>query len=49
VCQNLYLAAEAVQCGVCAIAAYDDEALNAALQLDGEALFVIYLASLGKK
>lgn len=49
VCQNLYLAAEAVKCGVCAIAAYDDEALNTALGLDGEKLFVIYVASLGKK
>ncbi len=49
VCQNLYLAAEAINCGVCAIAAYDDESLNAALNLDGENLFVIYLASLGKR
>lgn len=49
VCQNLYLAAEALECGVCAIAAYDDEKINATLELDGENLFVIYLASLGKK
>ncbi len=49
VCQNLYLAAEAIDCGVCAIAAYDDEMLNSALGLDGRDLFVIYLASLGKK
>lgn len=49
VCQNLYLAAEAVQCGVCAIAAYDDELLNQALGLDGDHLFAIYLASLGKR
>lgn len=49
VCQNLYLAAEAVDCGVCAIAAYNDEMLNQTLGLDGENLFVIYLASLGKK
>jgi SagB-type dehydrogenase family enzyme len=49
VCQNLYLAAEALDCGVCAIAAFDDEALNQALDLDGERLFVIYLASVGKK
>jgi SagB-type dehydrogenase family enzyme len=49
VCQNLYLAAEAIQCGVCAIAAYDDEKLNAALEIDGENLFAIYLGTLGKK
>jgi len=49
VCQNLYLAAEALGCGVCAIAAYDDALLNAELGLDGENLFVIYLASLGVK
>lgn len=49
VCQNLYLAAEAIQGGVCAIAAYDDEMLNSVLGLDGENLFVIYLAALGKR
>lgn len=49
VCQNLYLAAEPLNCGVCAIAAFDDELLNQELGLDGESQFVIYLASLGKK
>lgn len=49
VCQNLYLAAEGLDCGVCAIAAYDDDALNQALGLDGENLFVVYAASLGKR
>lgn len=49
VCQNLYLAAEAVGCGVCAIASYDDETLNRTLGLDGESQFVIYLASVGKR
>lgn len=48
VCQNLYLAAMAVDCGVCAIAAYDDDAVNAELGLDGDELFAIYLGSLGK-
>jgi SagB-type dehydrogenase family enzyme len=48
VCQNLYLAAEAIDCGVCAIAAFDDEKIHSALDVDGENLFVIYLASLGK-
>lgn len=49
VCQNLYLAAEPLKCGVCAIAAYDDEELNSVLGLDGETIFVIYAASLGKR
>lgn len=49
VCQNLYLAAEPLGCGVCAIAAYDDEAVNQALGLDGDDIFVIYAASLGKR
>ncbi len=49
VCQNLYLAAEAVQCGVCAIAAFDDELTDAALGLDGAEQFTIYLASVGKR
>lgn len=49
VCQNLYLAAEGINCGVCAIAAYDDDALNAALNLDGESMFAVYAASLGKR
>ena len=49
VCQNLYLAAEAVHCGVCAIAAFNDEAMNELLELDGEEQFVIYLATLGKR
>lgn len=49
VCQNLYLAAEAIQCGACAIAAYDDDLTNAALGLDGVNQFAIYLASVGKR
>lgn len=49
VCQNLYLAAETMDCGACAIAAFDDDLLNSALKLDGERLFAIYLASLGKR
>jgi len=49
VCQNVSIVAEAIDCGVCAIAAYDDEAVNAVLGLDGESQFAIYLAALGKK
>jgi SagB-type dehydrogenase family enzyme len=49
VCQNLYLAAEAIDSGVCAIAAFNDDLVNKALGLDGEKEFTIYIASLGKK
>lgn len=48
-CQNLALAAEQIGGGICPIAAFDDDELNAVLGLDGEDLFVIYLASMGKK
>ena len=49
VCQNLYLSAEALGCGVCAIGAFSDDELNSILKLDGEQQFVIYLATVGKQ
>ncbi|TLN03736.1 SagB/ThcOx family dehydrogenase, partial [bacterium] len=49
VCQNLYLAAGALGSGACAIGHYDDDALNAELGLDGEQLFTVYAATLGKR
>lgn len=49
VCQNLSLAAQAIGCGACAIGGFRDELLNAALHLDGEQMFVIYLATVGKR
>lgn len=48
VCQNLYLACEAVACGTCAIAAYDQHAVDKLLGVDGVDEFAIYLASIGK-
>ncbi len=48
VCQNLYLAAEAINGGVCAIAAFNDDQMNELLDLDGKNLFAIYMASVGK-
>ncbi|MFX1283988.1 MAG: SagB/ThcOx family dehydrogenase [Promethearchaeota archaeon] len=47
--QNLYLAAENIGCGVCAIAAFEDKELNNILDLDGEKQFVIYILTVGKK
>jgi SagB-type dehydrogenase family enzyme len=49
VCQNLYLSAETIDCGVCAIAAFLDDDMNELLDLDGEQEFVIYIATVGKK
>lgn len=47
VCQNLYLAAEAIGAGTCAIGAYDQEKLDAALPVDGTEEFAIYVAPVG--
>ena len=48
-CQNLYLSAGSVDCGVCAIAAFSDDDMNDLLELDGVERFVIYVATVGKK
>jgi SagB-type dehydrogenase family enzyme len=49
VCQNLYLSAGAINSGICAIAAYDQDAANNICQLDGEEELVIYIAPVGKR
>lgn len=48
VCENLYLAAQTIQMGVCAVGAFYDEKLNAALGVDGENQFSVYAATAGK-
>jgi len=48
VCQNLYLACEAISAGTCAVAAYDQELMDQLLKVDGKDEFVIYLAAIGK-
>ena len=48
-CQNLYLAAEQIGCGACAIGAFDDELMAGLLGIDGVDEFVIYCATVGKK
>jgi len=48
VCQNLYLACEAINAGTCAVAAYDQEGVDELLGLDGKDEFAIYLAPVGK-
>ena len=48
-CQNLYLACESIDCGTCAIGAYDQEGLDQFLQLDEAEEFVVYMAPVGRK
>jgi SagB-type dehydrogenase family enzyme len=47
-CQNLYLACEAIGCGTVAIGDYHQEIADRFLKLDGEEEFVIYVAPVGK-
>ncbi len=49
VCQNLYLATEAIECGTCAVGGFYDDAANALLNLDGKEKFIVYMATVGKK
>ena len=48
ICQNLYLAGEALGLGVCAIGAFFDDDVNAIVGLDGFDETVIYMATVGK-
>jgi len=48
VCQNLYLACEAIGAGTCAMAAYDQELVDSLLGIDGVEEFTIYMAPVGK-
>ena len=47
--QNLYLATEAINCGTCGIAAYDQTKVDELLELDGIDEFVVYIMPTGKK
>jgi len=46
--QNLYLAAEAIGCGTCAIGAYMQQLMDDLLGVDGTDEFTVYLAPVGK-
>lgn len=48
ICQNLYLAATALGLGTCAVGAYDQAAMDAIFELDGEEEYIVYLAPVGK-
>jgi SagB-type dehydrogenase family enzyme len=49
VCQNLYLASDVVDCGVCGIAAFYDDEINSILGLDGVERYTVYVATCGKR
>ena len=48
VCQNLYLACEAIGCGTCAIGAYHQKQFDRLCGLDGKEEFVVYVAPVGR-
>lgn len=48
ICQNLYLAAETLGLGACAIGAFFDDDMNEIIGLDGTDETIIYLATVGK-
>jgi len=48
ICQNLYLACEAIGAGTCAIVAYNQKMLDAYLNVDGEDEISLYVAPVGK-
>lgn len=47
--QNLYLAGEALDLGICAVGAFYDDAINEILGLDGTEETVVYMATVGIK
>jgi SagB-type dehydrogenase family enzyme len=47
-CQNLYLACEALGLGTCAVGAYDQRKLDEYMGLDGEDMFALYAAPVGR-
>lgn len=47
-CQNLYLACEGINAGTCAVGAYDQEAMDTLINVDGKDEFTIYMAPVGK-
>ncbi len=48
VCQNLYLAVEAMHAGTCAIASYDQNVVDKIIDVNGQDEFTVYLAPVGK-
>ena len=49
VCQNLYLAVQAIGCATCAIAAYNQDLMDSLIGVNGNDEFTVYLAPVGKR
>lgn len=49
ICQNLYIATEAVSCGCSAIGGYVQKNADDLLQIDGENEFTVFCAAVGRK
>lgn len=49
VCQNLYIACEALGLATCAVAAYNQRKMDELLGVDGQEEFTLYLAPVGKR
>jgi SagB-type dehydrogenase family enzyme len=47
-CENLYLACEAIGAGTCAVGAYSQAKIDRVLGIDGKEEFTIYMAPVGK-
>lgn len=48
ICQNLYIACEAIGAGTCAIAAYNQKLMDQLIGVDSKEEFTIYMAPVGK-
>jgi len=48
ICQNLYLACEAIDAGTCAIASYDQKTVDEIIGVDGKDEMTVYLSPVGK-
>lgn len=48
VCQNLYLASQAISAGTCAVTGYKQDEVDKIIGVDGKDEFTIYLATVGK-
>jgi len=49
ICQNAYLAGEALGLGCCAIGAFFDDEVNSVIGVDGKSEISVYLCAIGKK
>ncbi len=48
ICQNLYLAAESIEVGTCALLGYSQPHMDTLIGVDGKDKFTIYMATVGK-